>query len=61
MRRIIVTRHSRATEGSRYISERNPEINYKKLIEGCHIIIYRELGNIVYVNRVFDNRQNPES
>jgi plasmid stabilization system protein ParE len=46
--------------GTRYISDRNPEINYQKLIYSYYVIFYREEGNKVYVNKIFDARQNPE-
>lgn len=46
--------------GTRYISDRNPEINYQKLIYGCYLIFYREEGIRIYVNKIFDARQNPE-
>jgi plasmid stabilization system protein ParE len=45
--------------GTRYISSRNPEINYQKLIYGYYLIIFREEGNKVFVNKVFDARQDP--
>lgn len=46
--------------GTRYISAKTPEINYQKLVEGHFIIIYREEGQNVYINRVFDTRKNPK-
>jgi len=45
--------------GTRYISQKTPEINYQKLVEGHFIIVYRQEGHIFYINRVFDTRQNP--
>jgi plasmid stabilization system protein ParE len=45
--------------GTRYISQRTPEINYQKLVEGHFAIVYRQEGHLVYINRVFDTRQNP--
>ena len=48
------------TGGIRYINELHPEIDYKKLIEGHHLIVFREIEGVVYVNRVSDSRQNPE-
>jgi plasmid stabilization system protein ParE len=47
------------TGGTRYISELHPEINYKKLVEGDYIIIYREEGKQVWINRVFGTKQDP--
>lgn len=47
------------TGGTRYISDLHPEINYKKLVAGDYIIIYREEGNQVWVNRVFGTKQDP--
>lgn len=46
--------------GTRYISDRHPEINYQKLIYGYYLIFYREDGKRTYVNKIFDARQNPE-
>ena len=46
------------TGGTRYISELQPEIHYKKLVEGDYIIIYREEGNQVWINRVFCTKQD---
>jgi plasmid stabilization system protein ParE len=48
------------TGGTRYISNLHPEINYKKLIEGNYIIIYREEGKRVWINRVFCTKQDPD-
>ena len=45
--------------GTRYISQKTPEIIHQKLVEGHFIIIYRNDRNIYYINRVFDTRQNP--
>ena len=45
--------------GTRYISNRRPEVNYQKLIYGNHLIIYLETEERVEVIRVFDARQNP--
>lgn len=33
--------------------------SYRKLIEGHYKITYREGTNKIYVNRIFDTRQNP--
>lgn len=33
--------------------------NYRKLIEGHYKITYREGRKAIYINRVFDTRQNP--
>jgi plasmid stabilization system protein ParE len=46
--------------GTRYISQIAPQINYQKLILENHLIIFREEGNRVFVNRVFDARQDPK-
>ena len=45
--------------GTRYISARNPEINYQRLIDGYYLIIFRQEDNKVFVNKVFDARQDP--
>lgn len=46
--------------GTRYISDLNPTIPYQKLIYGHYIIIYRVEGNFVFINKIFDSRQNPK-
>lgn len=46
--------------GTRYISQIAPQINYQKLILENHLIIFREAGNLVFVNRIFDARQDPK-
>ncbi|MFM9840281.1 MAG: type II toxin-antitoxin system RelE/ParE family toxin [Cyclobacteriaceae bacterium] len=45
--------------GTRYISNRKPEINYQKLVYGNYLIIYRVEENLIYIVRVFDARQDP--
>lgn len=47
------------TGGTRYISDQHPEVNYEKLIYKYYLIIYRKAGDRIYVNRVFDARQDP--
>ena len=46
--------------GTRYLSSLAPEINYQKLILGHYLIIFREEEKAIYINRVFDARQDPE-
>jgi len=46
--------------GTRYISSRNPGLNYQKLVDGYYLIIFRQEGGKVYVNKVFDVRQDPQ-
>lgn len=46
--------------GTRYISNIDPNINYQKLIFGYYLIIFREENNKVYVNKIFDARQDPD-
>lgn len=46
--------------GTRYISQIAPQINYQKLILENHLIIFREADNLVFVNRIFDARQDPK-
>ena len=41
------------------MSNLQPDLNYQKLIEGNYMIIYREDDNRVYLNRIFDCRQDP--
>jgi toxin ParE1/3/4 len=45
--------------GTRYISNRKTEMEYQKLIHGNYLIVYRAEGNLIYINRVFDARQDP--
>jgi plasmid stabilization system protein ParE len=45
--------------GTRYISSRNPEVNYQKLVHGNHLIIYLIKGKLIQILRVFDARQDP--
>ena len=45
--------------GTRYLSEKTPETNYQKLVEGHFIIVYRQEGHLFYINRIFDTSQNP--
>ena len=45
--------------GTRYFSDRYPDIKYEKLIHKYYLIIYRDEGEKVFINRVFDARQNP--
>ncbi len=52
--------YQKISGGTRYISDINPEINYQKLIYGYYLIFYREEGKQVYINKIFDARQNPD-
>ena len=54
------TLYQKVSGGTRYISDINPGINYQKLIYGYYLIFFREEGKRVYVNKIFDARQNPE-
>jgi plasmid stabilization system protein ParE len=47
-------------EGTRYVSQITPQINYQKLILENQLIIFREDGNRLFVNRIFDARQDPK-
>ena len=55
----VDTLYKGVTGGTRYVSDRNPNIKYEKLIYKYYLIIYRKEGNQVYINRIFDARQNP--
>jgi plasmid stabilization system protein ParE len=46
--------------GTRYVSQITPQINYQKLILENQLIIFREDGNRLFVNRIFDARQDPK-
>lgn len=48
------------TGGTRYSSHKRPDISYQKLIFKNHLIIFREKDNLVYINKIFDCRQNPK-
>ena len=45
---------------TRFISSRYPKRNYQKLVIKPHMIIFRQIGQALFVNRVFDTRQNPD-
>ncbi len=45
---------------TRLVSSQYPERDYQKLIVKPHIIVFRQIGQVVFVNRVFDTRQNPD-
>jgi plasmid stabilization system protein ParE len=36
------------------------KLPYRRLIEGNYKIIYRVTNEYIYINRVFDSRQNPK-
>ncbi len=44
---------------TRFMSERYPERNYQKLNIKPYILIFREIGQVVFINRIFDTRQDP--
>lgn len=44
---------------TRFISPRHPERNYQKLVIAPYILIYRQIGEVIFVNRIFDSRQDP--
>lgn len=46
--------------GTRYISNKRPDTPYQKLIFKDYLIIFRTEGGIVYINKIFDCRQNPK-
>lgn len=46
--------------GTRYISDLDPSIPYQKLVFKHYIIIFRIEKNNVYINKIFDSRQNPK-
>ena len=46
--------------GARYRSKRYPELDYRKLVSSHYLIIYRAKGKKVYINKIFDTRQNPK-
>lgn len=50
----------RISGGTRYISDLYPSFSYEKLIYKHYVVIYRIEGNYVYINKVFDARQNPK-
>lgn len=45
---------------SRFISKRYPERNYQKLVIKPYILVFRQIGQVVFINRIFDTRQNPD-
>lgn len=44
---------------TRFLSRRHPERNYQKLVITPYILIFRQIGEVVFVNRIFDSRQDP--
>ena len=44
---------------TRFFSERYPERNYQKLVIKPYVLIFRQIGQVVFINRVFDSRQDP--
>jgi plasmid stabilization system protein ParE len=45
---------------TRLVSSRYPERNYQKLAAKPHIIVFRQIGQVVFINRIFDTRQSPD-
>ena len=45
---------------SRYRSKIDPEKDYRKLVWKHYLIIFKQEGQMIFMNRVFDARQNPE-
>lgn len=45
---------------TRFLSRRHPERNYQKLVIAPYILVFRQIGQVVFVNRIFDSRQNPD-
>jgi len=52
--------HQPIIGSSRFISKRYPERNYQKLVIKPYILVFRQIGQVVFINRVFDSRQNPD-
>jgi len=46
--------------GTRYISDKRSNIPYQKLVFKNYLIIFRIIENLVYINKIFDCRQNPK-
>ena len=44
---------------TRFLSRRHPERNYQKLVITPYLMIFRQVGEVVFVNRIFDSRQDP--
>lgn len=44
---------------TRFISRRHPERNYQKLVIAPYILIFRQIRQVVFINRIFDSRQDP--
>lgn len=44
---------------TRFVSRRYPERNYQKLVIAPYLLIFRQIGQVVFINRIFDSRQNP--
>lgn len=51
--------HQKIIGGTRFISKKFPTRNYQKLIIGHYLLIYRQIGEVVFVNRIFDSRRDP--
>ena len=45
---------------TRLISRRYPERNYQKLVIKSYVIVFRQIGQVIFINRIFDNRQDPD-
>lgn len=46
--------------GTRYLSDKRPDLSYQKLVFKDYLIIFRISQNIVYISKIFDCRQNPK-
>jgi plasmid stabilization system protein ParE len=44
---------------TRFLSRRHPERSYQKLVIVPYLLIFRQVGEVVFINRIFDNRQDP--
>lgn len=44
---------------TRFVSERYPERNYQKLVIHPYMLIFRQIGQVVFINRIFDSRRDP--
>ena len=51
--------HRPVIGSTRFVSHRHPERNYQKLVIRPYVLIFRQIGQVVFVNRIFDSRQDP--
>lgn len=51
--------HQSVIGSTRFISRRHPERNYQKLVIKPYILIFRQIGQVIFINRIFDSRQDP--